>query len=178
VGVILREDRIGLCFANSLEDIRRVRSVVNIHGIASQRLSDVPRVTDEPSTIGVHETTALPWVVWCLTANDDLGALGNELLASLGKVVVVCVDGNCLTVVCRLACLGASTRADRTSVVAATEAAAVVVTEFHDDDVVWLYEVDDLVEAAFYGVRTGAAATDGFVDDWERDGVWEEDTPA
>lgn len=113
-----------------------------------------------------------------MTANDDLGALGNELLASLGKVVVVCVDGNCLTVVCRLACLRASTRADRTSVVAATEATAVVVTEFHNDDVVWLYEVDDLVEAAFYGVGTGAAATDGFVDDWERDRVWEEDTPA
>ena len=45
-------------------------------------------------------------------------------------------------------------------------------TEFHDDDVVWLYEVDDLVEAAFYGVGTGAAATDGFVDDW---GVWGEE---
>jgi hypothetical protein len=52
------------------------------------------------------------------------------------------------------------------------------VTEFHDDDVVWLYEVDDLVEAAFYGVGTGAAATNGFVDDRERDGVREEDTPA
>ena len=94
------------------EDIRRVRSVVNIHGIASQRLSYVPRVTDEPSTIGVHKATALPGVVWCLTADDDLGALGNELLASLGKVVVVCVDGNCLTVVCGLACLRASTGAD------------------------------------------------------------------
>jgi hypothetical protein len=52
------------------------------------------------------------------------------------------------------------------------------VTEFHDDDIVWLYQVDDLVEAAFYGVGTGAATTDGFIDDWERDRVWEEDTPA
>jgi hypothetical protein len=52
------------------------------------------------------------------------------------------------------------------------------VTKFHDDDIVWFYEVDNLVEAAFYGVGTGAAATNGLVDYGEGERVWEEDTPA
>ena len=50
--------------------------------------------------------------------------------------------------------------------------------EFHNHDIVWFYKVDNLVEAAFYGVGAGAAATDGFVDYREGDGVWEEDAPA
>jgi hypothetical protein len=41
------------------------------------------------------------------------------------------------------------------------------VSEFDDDDVVGLYEVDDLVEATFAGVGARATATDGLVDDGE-----------
>jgi hypothetical protein len=52
------------------------------------------------------------------------------------------------------------------------------VAKLHDDDIVWFYEVDNLVEAAFYRVGTGAAATDGLVDYREGERVWEEDTPA
>ena len=105
MGVVLREHRICLRLAQALEDARRVRSMVNIHSIAAQRLSHIPRITDEPSAIGVHKAATLPWVVGSLTAHDDLGTLGDKLLASLGKVVRVCVDGNCLAIECGLACL-------------------------------------------------------------------------
>lgn len=51
------------------------------------------------------------------------------------------------------------------SVVAAAEAAAVVVAEFNDDKVAGLDEVCDLGEATLAGEASGTASANGFVDD-------------
>jgi hypothetical protein len=176
--VVLREQRVRLRLTQRLEDIRRIRPMINIHGIAPQRLGHIPRITHKPAPITIHKAPAFPRVIRRLAAHDDFGALGDELLARLGEVVRERVDGNGLAVVCRFARLCTGTRTDGTAVIAATEATAVVVSEFHDDDIVGLYEVDNLVEAAFDGVGARTAAANGFVDDGQGERVGEEDAPA
>jgi hypothetical protein len=52
------------------------------------------------------------------------------------------------------------------------------VTELDDDDVVGLYQFDDLVEAALTRVGARAAAANGLVDDGDRERVREGNAPA
>jgi len=101
--VIHWEESIHLRLTQRLEDIRRVRSMIHIHGIAPQRLRHIPRITHESPTIRIRETAALPRIIRRLAAHNNLSALGNKLLARLGEVVRKCVNCNSLAIIRRLA---------------------------------------------------------------------------
>jgi len=153
--------------------------VVDIHGIRAQRLGHVARVPHKPAAIRVHKRTALPRVVRRLAAHNDFCALGDERLAGLRQVPGERVHGDLLAVEGRGAGFVARPPAYGAPVVgAAVQGAAVVVAEFHDYNVVWLDERDDLVEAAFDGEGARGPTANGFVDDIEAEGVGCEDAPA
>jgi hypothetical protein len=176
--MILRKQFIGSSLAQQLEDTRRIRPMINIHSISSQRLRHIPRIRNKPPAIRVDKLPALPGIIRRLAAHNNLAALCDNRFPRFGEVVRECVDGDCLAVVRGFACLGAGAGADGAAVVAAGEGAAVVVAEFYDDDVVGFDGFDDLVEAAFDGEGTGAATADSFIDYGDGEGVWKENAPA
>jgi hypothetical protein len=101
--MILGKQLIRRRLANALEVVRCVRSMVNIHGIASQRLRHIARVPNEPPSVCVLESSTLPRVVGCLAAHDNFAALRNNLLAGLSEVPWERVHGFLDAVVRRLA---------------------------------------------------------------------------
>lgn len=177
--MILRKQRIRLVRSQNLPDARRIRTMIHIHGIRTQRLRHSLCIPHKPASIRVHKRARLPGIVRRLAAYNDFCAFCDERFARLREVVGECVHGHLLAVEGRGAGFVSRARAHCAPVVGAgVEGSAVVVAEFHDYYVVWLDEGDDFVEAAFDGEGARRPAANGFVDDGKTDGVGEEDAPA
>jgi len=176
VRMIIRIQRIHFLFPHLLENVRRVRAVIHKHGAAPDLRRRVLAVRREAGR-RVAEGASLPGIVGRGRRDDDLCALCDERLARVDQVRGIREHRHRLPVVHRRALFVAGAGAVGAPVVRGRQAAAVVVPEFDDHNVVGLHGFDDLVEAALDRVGTCAAPSDGFVDYRQAERVGNVDAP-
>ena len=174
--VIIREHAINRRLPQRLEDIRGIRAMINELRTSTDTIRSSLRIRRKPAR-RVRPRPALPGVIRCLARQYHFPPLGCNRLPSVDKVRRECEYGDGLAIVCRCACLGASAGAVGAAVVRG-EGAAVVVSEFDDDDVVGLDGFDDGVEAAFDCEGARGAAAEGLVAYGEGERVGEVVAPA
>ena len=158
--VVVRVERVDGREPQPLEFVRDVLAVVDVLGANCFR--GRLRIADE-AVRRVRERAGLPWVVRGLRGEYDVRALRLKCLARLNLVEDESVHG--LARGWADARLLAVTEAVGASVVGRAERAAVVVPKLDDDNIAWLDDVDDRLEAALVRVRARGAAPDRVVDD-------------